>query len=249
MESKRFIKISSIITAVMLFLQFGTWIVNDLLWTVLQWSSSFRLPDYLPLQVALISASVLSLITRKKDTLTEKVSASSVMANVFSKMVHIFTIVVTVLWGLGGVVVDIIKVITIVRINHSIENQDATIGELVSAQASLNNFEGVYDFMIAFCLLLLLVIAFINTKDRGYAIKAEFAKIATVAIVMIVSFFNTVIFIANSILARTSGPEVLSKMHTALSGVSLIVTLMATLALAVVALLLGLISKKEKESV
>lgn len=118
----------------------------------------------------------------------------------------------------------------------------------MSTQAYLGHFIGICDFLFALCFLVLFAVAFFKAKDRGYAIKAEFAKIATVAIVMIVSFFNTVIFIANSILARTSGPEVLSKMHTAISGVSLIVTLMVTLALAVVALLLGLISKKEKEN-
>ena len=225
----------------MLFLQFGTWIVNDLLWTVLQWSSSFRLPYYLPLQVALVATAVLSLIALKKDTLAEKPSA-------FSVIMPILTMVITAAWVVVVFVLSLIKTIIIARMNHLIEIQAATIGDLMSTQAYLGHFIGICDFLFALCFLVLFAVAFFKAKDRGCAIKAEFAKIATVAIVMIVSFFNTVIFIANSILARTSGPEVLSKMHTAISGVSLIVTLMATLALAVVALLLGLISKKEKEN-
>lgn len=242
MESKRFIKISSIITAVMLFLQFGTWLVNDLLWTLLRLSSSFRLPYYLPLQVALVATALLSLIARKKDTLAEKPSA-------FSVIMPILTMVITAAWVVVVFVLNLIKTIIIARMNHLIEIQAATIGELMSTQAYLGYFIGICNFLFALCFLALFAIAFFKAKDRGYAIKAEFAKLATVAIVMIVSFFNTVIFIANSILARTSGPEVLSKMHTAISGVSLIVTLMVTLALAVVALLIGLVSKKEKESV
>lgn len=242
MESKRFIKISSIITAVMLFLQFGTGLVNDLLWTLLQWSSSFRLPYYLPLQIALVATALLSLIARKKDSLTEKPSA-------FSVIVPILTMVITAAWVVVGFVLSLIQTMIIARMNSATWGEGATLGELMSAHAYLGHFIGICDFLFAFCFLVLFAVAFFKAKDRGYAIKAEFAKIATVAIVMIVSFFNTVIFIANFILARTSGPEVLSKMHTALSSVSLIVTLMATLALAVVALLLGLISKKEKESV
>lgn len=238
MESKRFIKISSIITAVMLFLQFGTWIVNDLF---LRLSSWFSLPYYLPLQVALVATAVLSLIARKKDSLTEKPSA-------FSVIMPILTMVITAAWVVVVFVLSLIKTIIIARMNHLIEIQVATIGDLMSTQAYLGHFIGICDFLFALCFLVLFAVAFFKAKDRGCAIKAEFAKIATVAIVMIVSFFNTVIFIANFILARTSGSEVLAKMHTALSGVSLIVTLMATLALAVVALLLGLISKKEKEN-
>lgn len=238
MESKRFIKISSIITAVMLFLQFGTWIVNDLF---LRLSSWFSLPYYLPLQVALVATAVLSLIARKKDSLTEKPSA-------FSVIMPILTMVITAAWVVVVFVLSLIKTIIIARMNHLIEIQAATIGDLMSTQAYLGHFIGICDFLFALCFLVLFAVAFFKAKDRGCAIKAEFAKISTVAIVMIVSFFNTVIFIANFILSRTSVLEVLSKVNTALSGVSLIVTLMATLALAVVALLLGLISKKEKEN-
>ena len=242
MKTVKLARISAIITAVMLFLQFGTWLVNDLLWTLLQWSSSFRLPYYLPLQIALVATALLSLIARKKDTLAEKPSA-------FSVIMPILTMVITAAWVVVVFVLNLIKTIITARMNHLIEIQAATIGELMSTQAYLGYFIGICNFLFALCFLALFAIAFFKAKDRGYAIKAEFAKIATVAIVMIVSFFNTVIFIANFILARTSGPEVLAKMHTAASSVSLIVTLMATLALAVVALLLGLISKKEKESV
>ena len=242
MKTVKLARISAIITAVMLFLQFGTWLVNDLLWTLLQWSSSFRLPYYLPLQIALVATALLSLIARTKDTLAEKPSA-------FSVIMPILTMVITAAWVVVVFVLNLIKTIITARMNHLIEIQAATIGELMSTQAYLGYFIGICNFLFALCFLALFAIAFFKAKDRGYAIKAEFAKIATVAIVMIVSFFNTVIFIANFILARTSGPEVLAKMHTAASSVSLIVTLMATLALAVVALLLGLISKKEKESV
>ena len=242
MKNVKLARISAIITAVMLFLQFGTGLVNDLLWTLLQWSSSFRLPYYLPLQIALVATALLSLIARKKDSLTEKPSA-------FSVIMPILTMVITAAWVVVVFVLNLIKTIITARMNHLIEIQAATIGELMSTQAYLGYFIGICNFLFALCFLALFAIAFFKAKDRGYAIKAEFAKIATVAIVMIVSFLNTVIFIANFILARTSGPEVLAKMHTAASSVSLIVTLMATLALAVVALLLGLISKKEKESV
>ncbi len=242
MKTVKLARISAIITAVMLFLQFGTGLVNDLLWTLLQWSSSFRLPYYLPLQIALVATALLSLIARKKDSLTEKPSA-------FSVIMPILTMVITAAWVVVVFVLNLIKTIIIARMNHLIEIQAATIGELMSTQAYLGYFIGICNFLFALCFLALFAIAFFKAKDRGYAIKAEFAKIATVAIVMIVSFFNAVIFIANFILARTSGPEVLAKMHTAASSVSLIVTLMATLALAVVALLLGLIPKKEKESV
>ena len=241
MKTVKLARISAIITAVMLFLQFGTWLVNDLLWTLLHWSSSFRLSDYWPLQIALVATALLSLIARKKDTLTEKPSA-------FSVIMPILTMVITAAWVVVIFVLSLIQTIIIARMNSATWGEGATFGELMSAHAYLGHFIGICDFLFALCFLVLFAVAFFKAKDRGYAIKAEFAKIATVAIVMIVSFFNTVIFIANSILARTSGPEVLSKMHTALSGVSLIVTLMATLALAVVALLLGLISKKEKEN-
>ena len=242
MKTVKLARISAIITAVMLFLQFGTWLVNDLLWRLLQISVSFDLSDYLPLQVALVATALLSLIARKKDSLTEKPSA-------FSVIMPILTMVITAAWVVVVFVLNLIKTIFTARMNHLIEIQAATIGELMSTQAYLGYFIGICNFLFALCFLALFAIAFFKAKDRGYAIKAEFAKIATVAIVMIVSFFNAVIFIANFILARTSGPEVLAKMHTAASSVSLIVTLMATLALAVVALLLGLISKKEKESV
>ena len=188
-----------------------------------------------------MATAVLSLIALKKDTLAEKPSA-------FSVIMPILTMVITAAWVVVVFVLSLIKTIIIARMNHLIEIQAATIGDLMSTQAYLGHFIGICDFLFALCFLVLFAVAFFKAKDRGCAIKAEFAKIATVAIVMIVSFFNTVIFIANSILARTSGPEVLSKMHTAISGVSLIVTLMITLALAVVALLLGLISKKEKEN-
>ena len=241
MKTVKLARISAIITAVMLFLQFGTWLVNDLLWTLLRLSSSFRLPYYLPLQVALVATAVLSLIARKKDSLTEKTSA-------FSVIMPILTMVITAAWVVVVFILNLIKTIIIARMNHLIEIQAATIGDLMSTQAYLGHFIGICDFLFALCFLVLFAVAFFKAKDRGCAIKAEFAKIATVAIVMIVSFFNTVIFIANFILSRTSVLEVLSKVNTAISGVSLIVTLMATLALAVVALLLGLISKKEKEN-
>ena len=242
MKTVKLARISAIITAVMLFLQFGTWLVNDLLWRLLQISVPFDLSDYWPLQIALVATALVSLIARKKDTLTEKPSA-------FSVIMPILTMVITAAWVVVVFVINLIKTIITARMNHLIEIQAATIGELMSTQSYLGYFIGICNFLFALCFLALFAIAFFKAKDRGYAIKAEFAKIATAAIVMIVSFFNAVIFIANSILARTSGPEVLSKMHTAASSVSLIVTLMATLALAVVALLLGLISKKEKESV
>lgn len=242
MKPVKLARISAIITAVMLFLQFGTWLVNDLLWTLLRLSSSFRLPYYLPLQVALVATALLSLIARKKDPVAENASA-------FSVIVPIVTIVTTAVWALVGFVLSLIQTMIIARMNSAMWGEGATLGELMSAHAYLGHFIGICDFLFALCFLVLFAVAFFKAKDRGSVIKTEFAKLATVAIVMIVSFFNTVIFIANSILARTSGPEVLSNMHTALSGVSLIVTLMVTLALAVVALLLGLVSKKEKESV
>lgn len=238
MENKKLIKTSSIITAVMLFLQFGTWLVNDLF---LRLSSWFSLPYYLPLQIALVATALLSLIARKKDPVAENASA-------FSVIVPIVTIVTTAAWALVGFVLSLIQTIIIARMNN------ATWGwgefkELMSAHTYLGDFIGICDFLFALCFLVLFAVAFFKAKDRGSVIKTEFAKLATVAIVMIVSFFNTVIFIAGFILARTSSPDVLSKVYTALSGVSLIVTLMATLAPAVVALLLGLVSKKEKESV
>lgn len=241
MKTVKLARISAIITAVMLFLQFGTWLVNDLLWRLLQISVPFDLSDYWPLQIALVATALLSLIARKKDTLAERPSA-------FSVIMPVLTMVITAAWVVVVFVLHLIKTIITARMNHLIEIQAATIGELMSTQAYLGYFIGICNFLFALCFLALFAIAFFKAKDRGYAIKAEFAKIATVAIVMIVSFFNAVIFIANFILARR-GPEVLAKMHTAASSVSLIVTLMATLALAVVALLLGLISKKEKESV
>ena len=125
MKTVKLARISAIITAVMLFLQFGTGLVNDLLWTLLQWSSSFRLPYYLPLQIALVATALLSLIARKKDSLTEKPSA-------FSVIMPILTMVITAAWVVVVFVLNLIKTIITARMNHLIEIQAATIGELMS---------------------------------------------------------------------------------------------------------------------
>lgn len=102
MKTVKLARISAIITAVMLFLQFGTWLVNDLLWRLLQISVPFDLSDYWPLQIALVATALVSLIARKKDSLTEKPSA-------FSVIMPILTMVITAAWVVVVFVLHLIK--------------------------------------------------------------------------------------------------------------------------------------------
>ena len=246
MENKKIARVSAIITAVMLFLQLGTMLTNNVLLSVLQISSTVRLPDYLPMQIALIATAVLSivgfLVGRKNEILEERESAGSLV-------MPILTIVFTVGWASIRTVIGIIRSIMIRRLEGGIRVGSATLGEISATQTYLGLLVDLCDFIFGICVLVLFVVAFFKAKKRAVALRAEFSKLATGVIIMIYSFFNTTMLITNFMFAGTNGTEGVAMAQTILSATALIVLSIVILALAIVALLLGLIPKEEKESV
>ena len=232
MKSKKMARISVIITAAMLFLYLTSLLLNNWVFNYFEIPVYIRIPSYIFLQTAIIVSAVLTIIGAAADGRKLPIAMS------------VLTIVATLIWEFVRFPLNLVSNSLTKEIALEIPRDDGTFGELLMTRSYLNLAVSFCNFLFMICITILFVILFFRAKDRAAAIRSEFAKLSTGVVIAVSCCFSVVASIINMIVSRL-GEEATANAAIAMKTASPVLSVVVALALLVVALLLGIICKKE----